>query len=127
MYSGSLESWPGLLTGARVLGPDRIRQCAPARQRSWTTRAPTSSVEAAPSRVANENADAVCQAAHQAHETIGVTGEYRLLRYTRRLNSWRGDFGTEPKLARRVGCTVFTDGSCVGTALRSGRGTKVPG
>ncbi len=43
--------------------------------------------------IADENALAVARAAHQAHGAIGMTREYRLHLFTRRLHTWHGDGG----------------------------------
>jgi acyl-CoA dehydrogenase len=56
--------------------------------------------------LANENARVSARAAHQAHGAIGMTREYPLHRYTRRLNLWRQEFGTEHGLAVRLGTAV---------------------
>lgn len=56
--------------------------------------------------IANAAASEVAKAAHQAHGAIGVTREYRLHQFTRRLWSWRGEYGSsgewEAWLGRRV-------------------------
>lgn len=41
--------------------------------------------------------------AHQVHGAIGFTDEHRLQQFTRRLWSWRDDFGTESQWAIRLG------------------------
>jgi alkylation response protein AidB-like acyl-CoA dehydrogenase len=41
--------------------------------------------------------------AHQLHGAIGVTQEYRLQQFTRRLWSWRDDFGNDTQWAIRLG------------------------
>jgi acyl-CoA dehydrogenase len=41
--------------------------------------------------------------AHQVHGAIGFTEEHRLQQYTRRLWSWRDDFGTESEWAVYIG------------------------
>lgn len=58
--------------------------------------------------VANESARVAARAAHQAHGAIGMTREYPLHRYTRRLTLWRNQFGTERQLAARIGRAVTT-------------------
>ena len=50
-----------------------------------------------------ENAQVAARAAHQAHGAIGMTREYRLQAYTRRLHAWSGDFGEAIDLASRLG------------------------
>jgi acyl-CoA dehydrogenase len=56
--------------------------------------------------IANAAASEVAKAAHQAHGAIGMTREYRLHQFTRRLWSWRGEYGSsgewEAWLGRRV-------------------------
>jgi acyl-CoA dehydrogenase len=53
--------------------------------------------------VANRNATLASRAAHQAHGAIGTTREYPLQLLTRRLHTWRGDFGDETTLNLRLG------------------------
>lgn len=55
---------------------------------------------------ANENARVAARSAHQAHGAIGVTQEFTLHHLTRRLNTWRFDFGTERELSQRLGHAV---------------------
>jgi acyl-CoA dehydrogenase len=73
--------------------------------RAATTRPGTFEACAA-KMVANESARVAVRSAHQAHGAIGMTQEYPLHRYTRRLNSWRQEFGTEAQLALRLGAAV---------------------
>lgn len=61
---------------------------------------------AAAQLVTAENALAAARAAHQAHGAIGMTQEYRLQGYTRRLHTWIGDFGEAIELSRRLGATA---------------------
>jgi acyl-CoA dehydrogenase len=56
--------------------------------------------------VANEAARVAVRAAHQAHGAIGMTREYPLHLFTRRLNTWRQEFGTEQQLALALGAGV---------------------
>lgn len=53
--------------------------------------------------VSAENALVAARAAHQAHGAIGMTREYRLQGYTRRLHTWSGDFGEALDLSVRLG------------------------
>lgn len=53
--------------------------------------------------LANANAAVSIKSGHQAHGAIGVTREYALQDFTRRLNAWRADWGTEIDLADRIG------------------------
>jgi acyl-CoA dehydrogenase len=56
--------------------------------------------------LADENARVATRTAHQAHGAIGMTREYPLHQYTRRLNSWRHEFGTERELAVLLGTAM---------------------
>lgn len=56
--------------------------------------------------VTAENALVAARAAHQAHGAIGMTREYRLQGYTRRLHTWTGDLGETVDLSRRLGATA---------------------
>jgi acyl-CoA dehydrogenase len=56
--------------------------------------------------LANQNAAVSVKSGHQAHGAIGMTREYALQDLTRRLNAWRGDWGTEQALAMRIGGAV---------------------
>lgn len=60
--------------------------------------------------LADQNAAVSIKAGHQAHGAIGMTREYALQDYTRRLNAWRGDWGTEHALADRIGAAVARAG-----------------
>lgn len=51
------------------------------------------------------------RAAHQAHGAIGVTQEYGLQLLTRRLNTWRGEFGDDISMNLAVGRAVRGAGS----------------
>jgi alkylation response protein AidB-like acyl-CoA dehydrogenase len=48
--------------------------------------------------------------AHQAHGAIGFTIEHILHRYSRRLWSWRDDFGSESEWAVRLGALIASKG-----------------
>jgi acyl-CoA dehydrogenase len=61
--------------------------------------------------VVSENATDAIRAAHQAHGAIGMTREYRLQQFTRRLMAWRADLGAEGELAERLGGTAAAAGS----------------
>jgi acyl-CoA dehydrogenase len=50
-----------------------------------------------------EAATLACEIAHQVHGAIGFTKEYALQLSTRRLWSWREEFGSDPEWAARVG------------------------
>lgn len=64
---------------------------------------------------ANEAARVSARAAHQAHGAIGMTREYPLHIFTRRLNAWRQEFGTERQLALAMGAGVSAAGSFAST------------
>jgi acyl-CoA dehydrogenase len=67
-------------------------------------------VEVAAAKVrAGEAAAASAAIAHQVHGAIGMTDEHELGLYTRRLWSWRDDFGGESEWARRLGSAVLRD------------------
>lgn len=53
--------------------------------------------------VAGEVAGQIATAAHQLHGAIGVSEEYPLHRYTRRLWAWRDEYGGEHEWAGRLG------------------------
>ena len=61
--------------------------------------------------LANDSARVTIRSAHQAHGAIGMTREYPLHRYTRRLNAWRQDFGTEARLSLALGGAISSAGS----------------
>jgi acyl-CoA dehydrogenase len=52
---------------------------------------------------AGEGAGSAAAAAHQVHGAIGFTDEHVLHHSTRRLWSWRDEFGTETAWATRIG------------------------
>ncbi|TQM02815.1 acyl-CoA dehydrogenase family protein [Pseudonocardia kunmingensis] len=56
--------------------------------------------------VVSENASTAARAAHQAHGAIGMTREYRLQQFTRRLVVWRSSDGAERGLAPALGTAV---------------------
>lgn len=51
----------------------------------------------------------VCASAHALHGAIGMTDEFVLGLYTRRLNEWRLDHGSESHWQRVIGATVLAD------------------
>jgi acyl-CoA dehydrogenase len=57
--------------------------------------------------LADQNAAVSVRSGHQAHGAIGMTREYVLQDFTRRLNAWRGDWGTEQELSERIGSAVL--------------------
>jgi acyl-CoA dehydrogenase len=61
--------------------------------------------------VAGQAARGVAARAHQVHGAIGVTKEYPLSMLTRRLWSWRNEFGSEAEWSQRIGAEAWqTDG-----------------
>jgi acyl-CoA dehydrogenase len=56
--------------------------------------------------LADESARIAVRCAHQAHGAIGMTREYPLHLFTRRLNAWRQEFGTERELAVALGAAT---------------------
>lgn len=53
--------------------------------------------------IAGESASVATQASHQAHGAIGMTKEYELGQLSRRLWSWRDEFGSEAYWSRVLG------------------------
>ncbi|MFA6300501.1 MAG: acyl-CoA dehydrogenase family protein [Nocardioides sp.] len=70
--------------------------------------------------LANQNAAVSIRSGHQAHGAIGMTREYALQDHTRRLNAWRGDWGSELALAERIGDAVLTAPSIARVATDEG-------
>lgn len=60
---------------------------------------------------ASRNAGLAARAAHQAHGAIGMTQEYALQLLTRRLHTWRGDFGDEASMNTRLGAAIARAGN----------------
>jgi acyl-CoA dehydrogenase len=58
-----------------------------------------------------EAATLACEIAHQVHGAIGFTKEYALQFSTRRLWSWREEFGPDPEWAARVGGYACANGA----------------
>ena len=58
-----------------------------------------------------EAATLACEIAHQVHGAIGFTKEYGLQLSTRRLWSWREEFGSDPEWAARVGAHACANGA----------------
>jgi acyl-CoA dehydrogenase len=59
---------------------------------------------------AGQAARVVTRLAHQIHGAIGMTHEYPLHVWTRRLWSWREEFGTEAQWARLAGRALISGG-----------------
>lgn len=67
-------------------------------------------IATAKSRV-GEAATLACEIAHQAHGAIGFTKEYALQLSTRRLWSWREEFGSDPEWAAKLGSYFCAKGA----------------
>ena len=73
---------------------------------------PLSALAVAAAKIrAGEAAGKVAEIAHQVHGAIGFTHEHSLHRLTRRLWTWRDEFGTESYWSRELGKTVMTAGA----------------
>ena len=75
---------------------------APAAVAAWEQHGDRFAVAAAKTR-ANEASAKSARIAHQVHAAIGYTREHILHRFTRRLWSWRDEYGSELDWARTVG------------------------
>ena len=75
---------------------------------------------AAAKLLADQNAAVSARSGHQAHGAIGMTREYALQDLTRRLNAWRGDWGTERALSARIGAAVLDAGRVTALATDAG-------
>ena len=60
---------------------------------------------------ASEAATLGCSVAHQVHGSIGFTHEHSLHQVTRRLWSWREEFGSDAQWARLLGSAAIASGS----------------
>ena len=73
---------------------------------------PSSALAVAAAKIrAGEAAGKVAEIAHQVHGAIGFTHEHSLHRLTRRLWSWRDEFGTESHWSRELGRAVMAAGA----------------
>jgi acyl-CoA dehydrogenase len=61
--------------------------------------------------VAGRAAGTAARLTHQIHGAIGVTAEYPLHPYTRRLLSWRDEYGAEPRWEAELGAALLAAGS----------------
>ena len=61
--------------------------------------------------LANQACSSAARAAHQVHGAIGVTRDYPLQALSRRLWSWRGEYGTEQFWARTLGLAAQRSGA----------------
>ena len=66
---------------------------------------------AAAKSVASEAAGIIAAAAHQATGAMGMTREYELGRLTRRLWSWREEYGGERTWTTRLGALLAEEGA----------------
>jgi alkylation response protein AidB-like acyl-CoA dehydrogenase len=71
---------------------------------------------------ASEAAGLIAPMAHAVHGAIGVTEEYELQLYTRRLHAWRLAHGSETHWHRVVGETLLDSGERVGDFVRGVQG-----
>ena len=60
---------------------------------------------------AGESAGLAASIGHQVHGAIGFTDEYSLHYITRRLWSWRSEYGSESYWERRIGKEVIDAGA----------------
>jgi acyl-CoA dehydrogenase len=74
-------------------------------------RIPGSFEIAAAKAVASRAALTATRAAHQVHGAIGMTQEYRLHHFSRRLWAWRGEYGDDQHWGARLGSTVADAGA----------------
>jgi acyl-CoA dehydrogenase len=74
-------------------------------------RIPGSFEIAAAKAVASRAALTATRAAHQVHGAIGMTQEYRLHHFSRRLWAWRNEYGDEQHWAARLGSTIADAGA----------------
>jgi acyl-CoA dehydrogenase len=66
---------------------------------------------AAAKALASRAALSASRAAHQVHGAMGMTQEYRLHHFSRRLWAWRGEYGDEQRWASLLGRTVAATGA----------------
>ncbi|SET21193.1 acyl-CoA dehydrogenase [Geodermatophilus poikilotrophus] len=66
---------------------------------------------AAAKTAAGEAATVAARASHQAHGAIGMTKEYELGQLSRRLWSWRDEFGSERHWSRELGRQLAAEGA----------------
>ena len=66
---------------------------------------------AAAKQLASRAALTATRAAHQVHGAMGMTQEYRLHHFSRRLWAWRSEYGDEQQWALRLGAAVARAGA----------------
>lgn len=81
---------------------------------------PIPSHVAAAKVVASEAAARACNIAHAIHGAMGITEEYDLQLFTRRLLAWRMQYGSESYWAAQVGNALLRDGRKTWEFVRSG-------
>jgi alkylation response protein AidB-like acyl-CoA dehydrogenase len=74
-------------------------------------RASAAFATAAAKITAGDAAGKIAEIAHQVHGAMGFTEEYSLHHLTRRLWSWRDEFGNEAYWARELGREIAKAGS----------------
>jgi acyl-CoA dehydrogenase len=74
-------------------------------------RAPCAFEIAAAKALASRAALAATRAAHQVHGAMGMTREYPLHHFSRRLWAWRSEYGDEQHWAARLGRAVAAAGA----------------
>jgi acyl-CoA dehydrogenase len=80
---------------------------------------PTASNVAAAKVVASEAASRACNIAHAVHGAMGVTEEYDLQLFTRRLLAWRMQYGSESYWSAQVGNALLGSGRTTWDFVRS--------
>jgi acyl-CoA dehydrogenase len=80
---------------------------------------PIPSHVAAAKVVASEAAARACSIAHAIHGAMGITEEYDLQLFTRRLLAWRMQYGSESYWAAQVGNALLRDGRKTWEFVRS--------
>lgn len=70
-------------------------------------------------------AQAAAKAAHQAHGAIGMTREYRLQAFTRRIHAWSGDLSGELELADELGSIAANAPSFAGLVFDTHNSSEV--
>ena len=76
-----------------------------------STHGPASFEVASAKLLADRAATDATRHAHQAHGAMGMTREYPLHHLTRRLWSWRAEYGTERSLSARIGSMTLAAGA----------------
>lgn len=81
---------------------------------------------AAAKLLASQAALTATRAAHQVHGAMGMTQEYRLHHFSRRLWAWRSEYGDEQHWARHVGAAVAAAGADRLYPVITGGSTAIP-